>query len=195
MPNGSPLILPTLFCPGPAYYRAMLAHQGPVIIDTATRFDKRHKQTHRCLIADTRGPIELTVPIAKPYGRTWADTRISLHGNWWLTARTLLESAYSRTPYYEFYADDFTPLLNPDLFTTVADLNSRFDAAIRRSLNLPAQVTYQPLGAPSVTEPDNRADIGPYWQIRAHTLGYLPGLSTLDLLFNLGPEALLRLTR
>ncbi|MDE7387928.1 MAG: WbqC family protein [Muribaculaceae bacterium] len=192
MPNGSPLILPTLFCPTPSYYRAIVRHQGQVIIDTATRFDKRRKQTHRCLLADARGPIELTVPIAKPYGPTWDKVEISRHGEWWITARTLLESAYGRTPFYEFYADDFMPLLNPEDFTTVADMNRRFDETIRRCLHIQADVTYQALNSADTREP-GQEDVGPYWQVRADKFGYISGLSVLDLLFNLGPEAIYRL--
>ena len=65
-----PLILPSLFCPAASYY-AMMAEAGHVVVNTGMRFDKRRKEVHRCVIADTRGPLELTVPIAKPYGRTW----------------------------------------------------------------------------------------------------------------------------
>ncbi|MDE6134461.1 MAG: WbqC family protein, partial [Muribaculaceae bacterium] len=28
-----------------------------------------------------------------------------------------------------------------------------------------------------------------YWQVRADRFGFIPGLSVLDLIFNLGPEA------
>lgn len=191
MPEGS-LILPTRFCPPPAYYKEMARHSGPVVIDTAARFDKRCKQAHRCAIADARGPLDITVPIAKPYGRTWDRVAVSLHDQWWETARTALESAYGRTPYFEFYADDFLPLLQPDRFSSVAALNRDFDTAIRRCLQLPAEVTYEPLNSPDAREPEP-ADIGPYWQVRQDRFGYLPGLSTLDLLFNLGPESLLKI--
>ncbi|MDE6430391.1 MAG: WbqC family protein, partial [Duncaniella sp.] len=34
-----------------------------------------------------------------------------------------------------------------------------------------------------------------YWQIREDKLGFIPGLSVLDLIFNLGPEAVLYLDR
>ena len=35
----------------------------------------------------------------------------------------------------------------------------------------------------------------PHYQVRAAGLGYIPGLSVLDLIFNLGPEAPLYLCR
>lgn len=190
----SELLLPCRFAPEPAYYRMMALHRGPVSICARERFDKRCKAAHRTVIADTRGPLELTVPIAKPYGRTWADIRISLHGNWWEVMRTALESAYGRTPYFEFYADDFLPLIaNPDNFTTVADLNARFDRAIRRAIGLTLPVGEAPDGA--VAAPVTPWQPKPYWQVRAQKLGFIPGMSILDMVFNLGPETLPALIR
>jgi len=188
---GRVLLLPTRLAPGPAYYRMMAMHQGPVAICSGERFDKRCKEAHRFRIADTRGPLELTVPVEKPYGRTWADTRVSLHGRWWEVMATALESAYGRTPFFEFYADDFLPLISdPGRFTTVAALNEAFDAAIRRAIGLQKEVTYVSGGQPAAIGPYEPA---PYWQVRAGKLGFMPGLSILDMIFNLGPETLLRL--
>ncbi|MCM1309817.1 MAG: WbqC family protein [Bacteroides sp.] len=196
MTDPEQLILPCRLAPPIPYYRAMALHPGPVAVNLAERFDKRCKAAHRFTIADTRGPLDLTVPIEKPYGATWADTRISLHGNWWELMTRALESAYGRTPYFEFYADDFLPLLsNPDHFTTVAVLVADFDRAIRRALFLPTQVTYIHSPLSTVHCPLPTAHCPTYWQVRAQTLGFIPGLSILDLIFNLGPESLAILTK
>ncbi|MDE6818510.1 MAG: WbqC family protein, partial [Muribaculaceae bacterium] len=42
------------------------------------------------------------------------------------------------------------------------------------------------------TEPAG-CELAPYWQVRADRLGFIPGLSILDSIFNLGPEARLLL--
>lgn len=158
-----------------------------VIITSGLRFDKRCKETHRTMIADVRGPLTLTVPIEKPYGRTWADTAVSMHGRWYEVAATALESAYGRTPYFEFLADDFLELLRPE-FGSVGELNERFDRAIRRAAGITAEVSYttEPLAVDAIEpwEPE------PYWQVRRDKLGFIGGLSMLDLVFNLGPEAI-----
>ena len=189
--DASTLLLPTRLAPPPAYYSMMVRHGGPVAICRGERFDKRCKDAHRFTIADTRGPLELTVPVSKPYGRTWATTSVSLHGRWWEVMWAALESAYGRTPFFEFYADDFKPLLSdPDRFTSVADLNEGFDRAIRRAIGLTKEITYVESGRPAEIAP---FDPEPYWQLRRDTLGFIPGLSILDMVFNLGPETLLRL--
>lgn len=192
--SDSPLILPCRFAPEPAYYRAMALHRGLVYVCAHERFNKRCKAAHRTRVADVRGPMEITVPIEKPYGRTWADTRVSLHNRWWEIAANALESAYGRTPFFEFYADDFMPLLsNPERFTTVAQLNLDFDRAIRRAIGLDVTPLIAPEGTTPVEPEPFMPD--PYWQIRTQKLGFIPGLSILDMIFNLGPETLLILTR
>lgn len=192
--SSTTLYLPCRLAPTPAFYRALSAHPGPVVICCAERFDKRCKAAHRFVIADTRGPLDLTVPIAKPYGRTWASTRLSTHGSWWETIPAALESAYGRTPYFEFYAPDLLPLLSdPAAFGSVGHLNAAVDSFVRRALGLnDKQVSYSfdpslhPVPVPGF-EP------APYWQVRADRLGFIPGLSILDPLFNLGPETALLL--
>ncbi len=185
------MILPIRFCPSADYYAAIAQSTEPVVINTATRFDKRCKAAHRCVIADTRGPLELTVPVAKPYGATWSQCRVSLHGRWWETMRVALESAYGRTPYFEFLADEFLSLIaSPESFTTIADLCLAFDGAIRHALGLTTPVVYA--DAPTC-DPIPQFHIPPYYQVRSAQLGFIPSLSILDLIFNLGPEALLLL--
>lgn len=188
------LYLACRLAPTPAFYHALAAHRGPVVICCAERFDKRCKAAHRFVIADTRGPLDLTVPIAKPYGRTWAATRLSTHGTWWETIPAALESAYGRTPFFEFYAPDLLPLLSdPARFDSVGALNAAVDSFVRRALDLTdVDVSYSFDPALRPTEPAG-FELAPYWQVRADRLGFIPGLSILDSIFNLGPEARLLL--
>ena len=188
------LRLPCRLAPSIGFYRALARHNGPVEICCAERFDKRVKAAHRFVIADTRGPLELTIPIAKPYGRTWADTRLSDHGRWWETIPAALESAYGRTPYFEFYAPDLLPLLaNPAQFASVGELNAAVNRFMLRALALndrDVSYSFTPGARPDAV-PDFEPQ--PYWQLRADSLGFIGGLSAFDPLFNLGPEAQLLL--
>lgn len=183
------LRLPSRFCPPAAYYRAVALNPGlTTVVCAGERFDKRRKDAHRMTIADTRGRLDLTVPVAKPYGMTWADTAVSRHGDWFDVMWTALESAYGRTPFFEFYADDFRPLLiGVEDFGSVGELNFRFDLAIRRALGITSPVIYSE--QESMPDSIDPWEPQPYWQVRADKLGFIPGLSVLDLIFNLGPEA------
>lgn len=204
----------------PAYYGtvgryALIWGAGNARTAWDTLFDKRQKSAHRCVIADKQGTATLTASIAKPHGiarATWADVSLSDHGAWWRVHRSTLETAYGRTPFFEFYIDRLAPFLTDgvtDRYPTLRALDDAIDATLRAILGLtPASAA--PVDAPTVAASaaaalpvtaytlaaaENAAAAIPYWQVRAHTLGHIAGLSVLDLIFNLGPEAPLWLDR
>lgn len=195
------IILPPQLLPHSAVY-ALIAAVGRVTVDCAMRFDKRFKQAHRYTIADTRGQLRLTLPICKPHGRPgalWSDVSISDHDGWWTLHRTAWASAYGRTPYYEFYADDFEPLFAPVNEGEVAlhEYIRLADSTVRRLAMITTPVHYRTDPAEPIA-PDaidlRRISVElpaqPYWQVRGETLGFIPELSVIDMLFNLGPEML-----
>ena len=192
------LTLPIQFFGSVDYYATMAA-AGRAVIDDTARFDKRFKSAHRCDIADTRGLLRLTVPIRKPDDRqegrrlTWADIRISDHGQWWHDAATSIASAYGRTPFYEFYIDRlarFFSRTTPEEFASVAELDKAVDAAVRKILGINTAIGYASEGAaPEGQGGQVEVTPLPYYQVRAQKLGFMPHLSILDLIFNMGPEA------
>lgn len=182
-------VLPPRLCAGIEDY-ALAWGCGSSGQDWTGRFDKRDKGTHRFMIADTRGPLALTVPIAKPESSRcrWDEVLISAHGAWWDVHRVALESAYGRTPYFEFYIDRFLPMLTvgvTDRFPRLMYLAMAWDAQLRDILGMPPS-SPSPHGMPVI--PDV-APPGPYRQVRQDKLGCIAGMSILDLVFNLGPEA------
>lgn len=173
------------------YYAAM-SRCSFISFDTAARYNKAEKDTHRFAIADTRGLLRLTVPVSRQAGATlWRHVTVSDHGRWWETMPIALESAYGRTPYFEFYIDRLRPLFSPEP-VSVPDLCLAADAHVRRMLDIRATVldpgSPEALAAPLLSPIEGTA-LPPYWQVRAHELGFIGGLSILDLIFNLGPDA------
>lgn len=161
------------------------------------RFDKRQKGAHRFTIADTRGPLSLTVPIVKPESHRclWSDIRVSAHGSWWDVHRVALESAYGRTPYFEFYIDRFLPMLTAgvtDRFPMLEQLARGWESEIRQILGLGPEELFKNSSVPLAASP-SPLTAPPYRQVRQDKLGFIGGLSVLDLIFNLGPEAQLYL--
>ena len=172
-----------------AYYVAAWRHPDAAIA-TGIRYDKSDKGTHRYDIADTRGLLRLTVPVSRPAGATlWRQCTVSDHGRWWETMPTALESAYGRTPFFEFYIDRLRPLFSPEPIS-VTELCLRSDAMVRGILAMPPQRV-----APEAASYDHVVGqpLPFYWQVRGDSLGFIGGLSVLDLIFNLGPEAQLYL--
>ncbi|MDE6541478.1 MAG: WbqC family protein [Muribaculaceae bacterium] len=193
MPEGT-VLLPPALAPPAAYYAAMAA-AGRAAIALASPYDKRRKETHRYEIADTRGRLRLTVPVQPPHGiphARWSDVSVSGHGRWQDVHATTLASAYGRTPYYEFYIDRLAPALFAPEGTPLTEQIKAVNAAVCKILLIDTPVDYD---ASDVVQMPSEPVAGPYWQVRADSLGFLGGLSVLDLIFNLGPEAALCIRR
>ena len=200
-PDLTAVVPPMLF--GPVEYYAAVARYGATVIDRDLRYDKRNKDVHRYDIADTRGRLTLTVPVSKPATeregqRLWADMQVSAHGRWWEVHATALESAYGRTPYFEHYFPKFEalfaarPLAEPE---GVVDLCLRADAIVRGILGIDPEAGATE-GWSDRSDKSDLSDGGPgtmtlrpYHQVRQAELGFIAGLSVLDLIFNVGPEA------
>ena len=195
------LVLPPRFLAGIDYYR-LAARYRYVAVDPDVAFNKRAKTVHRTTIADTRGPLQLTVPIAKVDHATrarWSDVAVSSHNQWWNAMMTSLESAYGRTPFFEFYVDRFKPFFGTrsdgggEAITALDDGLHRVACDI---LGLPAPLPVADAMALDLPADDYRRapmpdmpPVKPYYQVRADRLGFIPGLSIVDLIFNTGTEA------
>ncbi len=184
---------------GTVRYYAMLAAYRKAVIDSNQRYNKRFKSVHRCTIIDTRAELTLTVPVAHQPAthsstRQWRRMMVSPHGQWWADHRVSLESAYGRTPFFEFYIDRFMPWLRySDI--SIVDFDLGLDEVVRRTLGLETEISYTTDCLDMAAADDFRANVFPairdveYYQVRADRLGFHPGLSILDLIFNMGPEA------
>lgn len=191
------LVLPPLYCGSIRAYAAM-AMYGNAMFDTERRFNKREKECHRCTIAGPNGLQRLTVPLEKPqqwHSTRMADVGVSTHGEWWHVHRVAIESAYGRTPYFEYYIDDLMPAFSGRIGSLV-ELDAFIHRFCIKALGIahtaPADLDIRPDLIDRTMPPV--ADI-PYHQIWADRYGFTPGLSILDLIFNMGPESPLILRR
>ena len=172
------------------------------------RYDHYVKQTYRnrCVIAGPNGAQALTFPIehAELLKPCTKDIRLSDHGNWRHLHWNALQSAYDNSPYFEYYADDFRPFYEQK-YDFLVDFNEDLRAMVCGLLGLYPQIEHttayanaDDFGAVDFRETirpklDFQKDITfcsvPYYQVFAQKNGFLPNLSIVDLLFNMGPEA------
>ena len=173
----------------PISYYARLAHETSVRIDLDEPYSKQTLR-NRCYIASPNGPLALTIPVVKfvPYHTPMRDIRISDHGDWRHLHWNALVSSYRRTPFFEYYADDFAPFYEKK-WEFLVDYNQALQDLVCEEIGLMANGQIQMTNDKGLTTNGQR----PYYQLFSDRNGFMPDLSIVDLLFNLGPEALLYL--
>ena len=157
------------------YYQRLLREE--VSLDLTVPY---HKQTsmNRCLIDSPHGALALTVPVVNPHGRMpVGEILISEHGNWRHQHWNALVSSYRQTPYFDYYEEDFHPFYHEHRWERLADFNNDLHQTVLRLLE------------PFPLAPEDRRRDTPYYQMFASRHDFIPNLSIVDLLFNMGPES------
>lgn len=193
------------------WYAKLLAYPHIFI----EQYDHYVKQTYRnrCTIAAPDGPLALTIPVVKPDTPKcfMRDIRISDHGNWRHLHWNALESAYNHTPFFEYYKDDFRPFYERK-YIFLMDFNEALCHTICSLIDIAPDMQRTDTYHINLAEDeadfrdrihpkrDFQADdphfcLQPYYQVFQEKLGFLPNLSIVDLLFNMGPESLLVLQK
>lgn len=187
----------------PLYTRLYKADR--LVVDDITPFVKQTLR-NRTTIATESGSQALTIPVVHD-GRCvpMRDIRISEHGNWRHQHWNALVSAYRKSPFFEYYADDFA-LFYEERNGFLIDFNLRLHSVVcellglERKVELLSEITDKEVllattDTRHIAEPRTLAEVEsctkPYYQIFAQRNGFIPNLSIVDLLFNMGPEGLI----
>lgn len=253
----SPIPLLTSAYLAPVHYYTKLI-SAPFVVEE--RSDHYVKQTfrNRCVIATADGTQSLTIPVqgCKELGgdhkTPTREMRIIDHNRWRQLHWNALVAAYERTPFFEYYADDFAAIYQGE-YERLVDFNADLHHLVLRLLDIHPKIVvnegeYLLLDAegrlqeasistqatlqfrdelkkqlvalseagdkvgetsshapmlPSWNYQDYREMIRPkldyrsdstfhpqtYYQIFSQRHGFLPNLSIVDLLFNMGPES------
>ena len=199
---------------GPIQWYQKLYRYDRVIIE---QYDSYQKQTYRnrCVIATANGVQALTVPVEHTDDKILTkDLRISDHNQWRRVHWNALQSAYSESPFFDYYADDLR-LFFERKYEFLIDFNEAIRQKVCELIDIHPNVSYSteftsdtnpqtstPRHQPSdvadfravinAKHPLPDADFTPrsYWQVFQHKHGFLPNLSILDLLFNMGTESI-----
>ena len=207
---GGALLCSAYFAPI-QWWQKVYRHQS-VYIEGCDHFVKQTYR-NRCTIAAPDGELALPIPTVKPNTLKcpMRDIRISDHGNWRHLHWNAIESAYNHTPFFEYYKDDFRPFYEKK-YEFLADFNEELCRLICSLIDIQPDMerTSEYRTEFTLDETDFRESIHPkkdftledtafspqpYYQVFQERLGFLPNLSIIDLLFNMGPESLLVLKK
>ncbi|WP_430467781.1 WbqC family protein [Winogradskyella ouciana] len=190
------LIHPTYF-PNIAHFVAMV-NSNSVCFEVCDNYQKQSFR-NRTEIYGANGKLALTVPVSytQKNRQLYKDVKIANDDNWQQLHLKSLQSAYSMSPFFEFYIDDLMPLFEKR-FDYILDLNLYCFEVLLRSLQMDL-VTSKTKSFEK--EPDGKMDFRPlvmrnhkvdnletYTQVFTEKHGFIPNLSILDLLFNEGPN-------
>lgn len=197
------ILLPSFYLP-PVQYFCKLAASPSVLIESQEHFQKQTFR-NRCHILSANGILALTIPVRHGNNQPvkMKEVRIAYDYPWQKLHFRSIESAYRRSPYFEYLEDGFRIFYekkNEFLF----DLNQSLLSWLLDTMKLRAAVSYTKSYEPapagivdlrnvihpktSKVQPDPEFIPAEYNQVFSDRHPFVPNLSIMDLLFNQGPE-------
>ena len=183
-------------------YFACILSNDLIWIDTEERYVKQTYR-NRCSVITTNKVDDLTVPVQSYAQNTITkDIKIDYSQQWIRRHWGCFQSAYGKSPYFEFYADELRAVFfkKPEF---LVDLNYELLTICLRLLGIRKEIRYN-LSVPNLSQEgiiDEMSTINdkknrnthkyyqpiPYYQTFGND--FVSNLSIVDLLFNMGPEA------
>jgi len=204
-----PVLLSTAYLP-PVSWIAAALQSADFDIEVHETYPKQTFR-NRCNIATSSGILSLTVPVIRRNGNhtKTIDIGIDNSTNWQKHHWRSIVSAYSKSPYFIYYRDHFEIIyqkeynrlfdLNQDLILLLFHLLKIPGKKVNTTLQYTISCTYQ-LDLRNSFQPKKKPyqalfpNVPRYLQVFEEIHGFLPDLSIIDLLFNLGPDSLHYLT-
>ena len=197
-------------CAGSVRSYAVALMAGTLLVDKGeVRLPLRHSH-HRYHIDGPNGVQTLTVPLVGATNNMVTplrDVLISEHGDWRRLHWGALFSAYGRSPYFDYVADDLSRVIHGNQ-RYLYEFNRQLHEVVVDFMDLPLTTCdFDPAEAPALPEGtlDLRGRIGmkksdnlpiadvPYYQMWQGRGGFRADLSILDLMMNMGRESILTL--
>jgi hypothetical protein len=195
----SPVLLSMAYLPPIVWFAIAARHE--VWLEAHETYPKQTFR-NRCEIYAEKGRMALSIPVNRPQGNRTQVGEVQIFNDekWYLRHWRAVQSAYEASPYFLYYKDDLADFYcgrHTNLFDFNWQLIQILAKLLEIDLHLKKTKNFQ-------HEPENGLDfremIHPkknlegfsfpaYIQVFSDRHGFIPNLSILDLLFNMGPES------
>ena len=193
------LLISTAYWPDLAYLSAVL-NAETILIEQHEHFVKQTFR-NRSSVLTSNGKQLLSIPLVKGSDKeVIKDKRISYAESWQKQHWRTITSAYKNSPYFEFFEDDIK-VFYEQRFDLLLDYNTALLKAILHILRKKAAIQftteYNENGAMALDlrndtfqEANQAVYKTAYYQVFEDKFEFIPELSALDALFNVGLETL-----
>ncbi len=197
-------LLPTAYLAPIQHYQKLNLYDK-CIIEHHENFVKQSYRS-RCNIYSPNGILTLSIPLEKRNKRqSINEIKISYEYNWQLLHWRSLESSYRRSPFFEYFEDDFYPFYHEKKYNYLIDFNEATQQEVLKLMKLKPNYSfsseyirntentddYRSIITPKESiEKDKLFEVKPYFQVFETRHGFIPNLSIVDLLFNQGSKVL-----
>jgi hypothetical protein len=196
------IILSTAYLP-PVEYFYQIKSADELLIEYQENYIKQTYR-NRCYIVSANGMQLLTVPVLLgSYHKTAVrDIRIDYSKRWQQVHLRAINASYRSSPFFQYYYEELEAIIlkNHDL---LLDLNMELFTSILKILTLKKKISVTTAYEHSVSECGDFRNLSPkqpglcntknYTKVFDHGEQQNNVISIIDMIFNLGPDALLYL--
>ena len=187
---------------GTVGYFSKLFQAPNAIIEQHENYRKRSYR-NRCHLMSANGILKLSIPLKKGKHEQLSIRKVEIDNsqNWQQLHWRGIQSAYGKSPFYEYYADELKVVFEEKheyLFDFTWKLQVLIIELMQLDIDLSCSDTFSKTPPENVIDarnsilPNKKVDsiiFKKYNQVFEERYGFIENLSILDLLFCVGPEA------
>jgi hypothetical protein len=193
------ILLSTAYLP-PSEYFSLILRADKVLVESEENYLKQSYR-NRCYILSAHGPQPLSVPVylGSQHKTPLKEIRIDYSKRWQQVHLRAITASYSSSPYFQFYYENIEKIIarkTEFLFDLNMELTGSVLKMLGLNINMARTTDFKPVLEAEydfryTTSPKRKPQfiVKEYIQVFGTSKGVDHRLSIIDLIFNMGPEA------